>query len=242
MAHPPDHPGPPPGGRALEIALEVLRRALDAGEVRAGFKVARNAPGSRSHLCLDTLEIGFLTEGRLLRSGAVVPVTPASDLRVELELAVRLSRGVSPSDDPERARAAIASAAPALEILDFAARPADAEALARVNFSHLAAVLGAPGALPRELDPGRFEIELLGSFGEHRPADPALWPGDPGRLLVAVARRLAAFGEVLRAGDLLLCGSLVQPLRIHPGGAVRGRIAPLGEVSFEVPGAGREAA
>ena len=242
MAQPPERPGPPPGGRPLEITLDVLRRALRAGEVRAGFKVARNAAGARAHLSLDALGIGFLTEGRLLRSGALVPVTPASDLRVELEIAVRLGRAVAPSADPAQARAAIAAAAPALEILDFGSRPLGEEALARTNFSHVAAVLGPPGSLPRALDPASLEVELLGSDGERRPADPSLWPGDLGALLVEVARRLDAAGEGLRAGDRVLCGSLVQPLRIHPGGAVRGRIAPLGEVCFEVPGAGREAA
>ena len=92
----------------------------------------------------------------------------------------------------------------------------------------------------------RGGVEQLRDLGRRWPrlevddtAPPApradLVPEHPGELLVFVAGFLEAFGEELRAGDLVLSGSyLGSALPVQPGSSVRAHFGLLGdvEVSF----------
>jgi 2-keto-4-pentenoate hydratase len=57
-------------------------------------------------------------------------------------------------------------------------------------------------------------------------------PGDPRTLIAYVAEYLAAFGETLRAGELVICGSVTAPVPVEASDqAMRFVLDPVGEVS-----------
>jgi 2-oxo-3-hexenedioate decarboxylase len=58
--------------------------------------------------------------------------------------------------------------------------------------------------------------------------------GHPARSLVAAARLVAAAGERLEAGDLVMAGGATEAVPLQPGARVRLRVERLGTVSFNL--------
>jgi 2-keto-4-pentenoate hydratase len=49
-------------------------------------------------------------------------------------------------------------------------------------------------------------------------------------VLRALADTLEANGEALRAGDIVITGSVVPPIEVAPGQVLRAEISPLGSI------------
>jgi 2-keto-4-pentenoate hydratase len=61
-------------------------------------------------------------------------------------------------------------------------------------------------------------------------ADPTAVLGDLVEVVRGVADALAAAGETLRAGQVVICGSVVAAFRVEPGERVRCAFSGLGDV------------
>ncbi len=155
---------------------------------------------------------------------------------VECEIAVRLARDLSPSQAPFTADAvaqAIEAYLPAIEIVDD--RYADwqsigAPTLVADDFFAAACVLGDPVARSAAPDlvgvAGRAVvngIEVAAGTG----ADVL---GHPHHALAWLANHLAAGGKGLRAGQIVLTGSLVKTIWLKAGDTVMMELAGLGKV------------
>ena len=71
----------------------------------------------------------------------------------------------------------------------------------------------------------------LGAADPKRLDDPYALTGDPAKVIAHVATHLAAFGETLRAGEVIIAGSIVPALPVAPGDRLRYRLAPLPELA-----------
>ena len=61
--------------------------------------------------------------------------------------------------------------------------------------------------------------------------DPWTLVGDPIDALAHLATHLAAFGETVRAGEVLITGSIVPALQVAPGDEIDYALDPLGGLS-----------
>jgi 2-keto-4-pentenoate hydratase len=73
---------------------------------------------------------------------------------------------------------------------------------------------------------------VLGDEGQY-VADPLALVGDPIAALTHLASHLAAFGETVRAGEVLITGSIVPALSVAPGQRLEYRVEPLGELALQ---------
>jgi 2-keto-4-pentenoate hydratase len=158
---------------------------------------------------------------------------------VECEIAVRLGRDLAPSQAPFTADAvaqAIESYLPAIEIVDD--RYADwqsigAPTLIADDFFAAACVLGKPvarSAAPDLLEvAGRAVVNGV-EVGRGTGADVL---GHPHHALAWLANHLAASGKSLRAGEIVLTGSLVKTIWLTAGDTVLMELAGLGNVSAD---------
>jgi 2-oxo-3-hexenedioate decarboxylase len=230
---------PDPAAAAVARGMAAQRAAFDraiaAGMPRAGWKVGLNVREMRERLGLASSAVGWLDGNRVLASGDAFTVSPGSAIHAEAEIAVRLGAPVGADTDPAAARAAIAERMPALELVDYA-RPRDGvEAILAHSIFHAATVLGAPTAAAEPaLGTALPRLEVDGAV--RAAANPEWAPPDLGLLLVHVAARLAPIGEQLRAGDVVICGSYVQPLSVAAGAVVTGEFGLLGRVSVTLSG------
>src|SRR4051794_14502847 len=158
---------------------------------------------------------------------------------VECEIAVRLARDLAPGGQPFTAGSvagAIDAYHPAIEIVDD--RYADwraigAPTLVADDFFAAGCVLGA--AVPRTAAPDLLDVTGIAIIngieaGRGSGADVL---GHPHAALAWLANHLAAQRKTLRAGQIVLTGSLVQTVWLKAGDRVMMELSGLGSVAAE---------
>jgi len=237
----------PLGARAPgteEDAYAVQRELAEAAGAipPAGFKVGATNPAMQAYLGIAHPAAGFMPASSLRPSGLCTPHNDWLSPGTECEIALRLGAGLPFTGAmPSRAEAAAAVTAvlPAIEIVENRytdLHAVGAPTLIADQFFHAAAVLGpetridpealAAGAL-RDLS-GRMTIDGA-VFGEGRGE--ALL-GDPLEVLrwLAASEAARTFGG-LRAGQVVLCGSVTLPAWLEGPALVEVSFESLGEVS-----------
>jgi 2-keto-4-pentenoate hydratase len=149
---------------------------------------------------------------------------------LEPEIAVHLARDLGGGASDEDAQAAIGGLSAAIELVDIHPPPSDPESILAGNIFHRHFILGP-------VDHARTTTE--GVTGRLvRDSEEVAQTDDPeamtGRLVAVVrmaAADLAAGGETLRAGDVIITGSVVPALAVEPGQHVTADLGPLGTVS-----------
>ncbi len=217
--------------RGLDALLARRREVLQAGARPAGWKAAFGSPQAKERLGLPHLLVGFLTDRTVLPSGVDVRVAGWTKPVAEPEVAVRLRADVRAGSPPEAVAEAVGQLAPALELADVDRAPEeDLEAVLAGNIFHRYAVVG-------ELRPVRFPGSLAGKAGRLLRngavtvvEDVEATPGRVVDVLAEMAEVLASVGERLRAGDLVICGSVVPPVFLGPEDR---------RLAFELEGFGR---
>jgi 2-keto-4-pentenoate hydratase len=202
-------------------AMLALRRArLDAGERPIGWKVGFGAPASLDLLGTDRPLVGFLTDRGLLDDGATVAIGDWTTPMLEPEIAVHIA------DDA----GSIGGLSAVIELADVDVPPADPEAILAGNIYHRHVLLGPVSA--GRTDGAGVSARLLRD-GEVVAAtdDPAALTGEITEVVRRTAELLAACGERLRAGEVVITGSAVPPLRVAPGERVTAELPPLGALS-----------
>ncbi len=182
----------------------------------AGYKLGCTTPVMQEMLGVDAPVYGGIRAGDAHRSGAALPSSAFRAPGIECEIAVRLRTDIDARGRPasrEEAAEAIAETMPAIEIVDN--RYGDWSALGTPtliadDFFQAACVLGAPavGRDPMTLDAvtGRTLVDGT-ETGRGRGADVL---GHPMDAVAWLAGAVGRHGASLRAGALIMTGSLVK--------------------------------
>jgi 2-keto-4-pentenoate hydratase len=199
--------------RGMQAQLAHRRARLDAGDKPLGWKVGFGAPAVMETLGISAPLVGHLLESRLVMSGDRVSFKGWNKPVVEPEIALYIGEDLLGGGTPAQACAAIAALGPAFELADLQYPPEDAERIVADNIYQRHVVLG-----PR--DDSRHGGNVDGLTGRvfrngaevARTSDPQANTGNLVDLVRHVADVLAAFGERLRAGEVIITGSIVPPL------------------------------
>lgn len=187
---------------ALERQLGTRR-----GE-RVGWKLG---VGDRERIG-DHIAVGHLTSATRLEPGGSYAPARGEDLHADAEVAVRIG-----------ADGRIAAHGAALELVDLRSPPDTPEDVVATNVFHRAAAFASTwGAVPASGVPVRLLVN-----GELRDAGRSA--RDLDEKLQAAARILAAVGEALEPGDLVITGSVIQ-VSVEPGEEVEADLGELGRV------------
>jgi 2-keto-4-pentenoate hydratase len=223
--------------RGMRAQLELRRRRLDGGDQPLGWKVGFGAPAMLERLGISGPLVGFLTRGARVRSGESISLTGWTKPVAEPEIAVHIGRDVAAGADREAAAAAIAGISPAIEMVDLTSPPEDPEHILGGNIYQRHVVLAGaglgsgPARAGAAADGLTCRIIRRGSETA-RTADPQANTGEWVSIVRHVADLLAAFGERLRAGEIIITGSVVPPLAIEPGEeAIAFEVDPIGGVA-----------
>lgn len=187
------------------------RDELDAGAEHLGWKVGFGAPAAMARLGLDRPLVGALTAGRRLGPGASVTVDGWTRGLIEAEVAAYVGRDVAGDATPADALAAVDGWSLAVELADLDLPPDDVEEILAGNIYHRWVLLGdVVPELPRQrgVVVRRDGVEAAAT---DRPDDLV---GELGWVLATTASTLAAAGATLRAGDVVITGSMVPPMPI----------------------------
>ncbi len=222
------------GYRIQDAVHDLL--ASDFG-VRVGYKIGCTSAVMQQYLNIPHPCGGGVFAKGVHDSGASLSVKDFVRVGVECEIAVRLARDLAPSEEPFTAEwiaEAIDAYHPAIEIVDdryVRWETMGAPTLIADDFFAAGCVLGQ--AVPRSAAPDLLQVTgraLINGVeaGQGTGADVL---GHPHHALAWLANHLAADGKGLRAGEIVLTGSLVKTVWLNAGDEVVMELAGLGKVS-----------
>jgi 2-keto-4-pentenoate hydratase len=200
-----------------------------------GRKAGLTAKAVQAQLGVDQPDFGVLFEDMQVADGGILDPARALQPKAEAEIAFVLSGDLpDPATTPAMVADAVKSVHAAIEIVD--SRIADwkitfADTVAD-NGSSAFFVLSGTG-LPLaglDLEGAAMAMEINGAVASTGVGAAAL--GNPLNAAAWLASTLAARGEPLKAGDILLAGALGPMVALNPGDAVRIVVGGIGEASF----------
>jgi len=217
--------------KGMATQMSMRRRHLESGARHLGWKVGFGTPAAMERLGTTAPLFGFMTDRSLVTSRSVLSIAGWTRGVLEPEVAVHLASDVPARADDAEVRAAIAGLGPAVELADLDPDVQDVEGILSCDIFHRHVLLGpvdqayAGGSITGvEALVFRNGDKIAGGPG---PAD---FTAEAMVILRALALELEANGEALRAGDVVITGSLVPPVKVGPGQVLRAQISPLGEL------------
>jgi 2-keto-4-pentenoate hydratase len=225
--------------RGMTAQLELRRRRLAAGDRPLGWKVGFGAPAMLERMKIAGPLVGFLTHGARVESGGIVSFAGWAKPVAEPEVAVHIGRDIPAGSDRDTAATAIAGISPAIELADVHEPPEDPERILSHDIyqRHVVLAGSSPARAGGALDGLTCRIIRRG-VESARTSDPQANTGEWIDIVRHVADVLAAFGERLRAGEIVITGSVVPPLVIEPDeDGIAFALDPVGSISvrFQQP-------
>jgi 2-keto-4-pentenoate hydratase len=130
-------------------------------------------------------------------------------------------------------RAAIGGLSAAIELADLHPPPEDVSAILAGNIFHRHVLLG-PVDRGRSTGDGVTARVLIDGEQVAANDDPATLTGEIVEVVRLTADTLAAFGERLRAGEVVITGSMTPPQPVAAGQEVSVEVAPLGTLALRL--------
>lgn len=222
--------------RGLQAQLEARRHRINDGERPLGWKVGFGAPAAMTALGIHQPLIGYLMHSGIVASGSELSYSDFTRPAIEPEIAVYLGADLEGGSDKATIQAAIAGLGPAIEIADVRFAPTDGvEKILAANIYQHGVILGA-------MDERRAGAQLQGLSAAVRcnaidVDTPDDLESNTGRLLdivAVVADTLAAMGEQLSAGELIIAGSIVPPFILDDAANIEYSLGDAAPLSIKV--------
>ena len=219
--------------KGMTAQLAKRRERIAAGEKPLGWKVGLGAPAVMQRLGLAAPVVGYLMQRALLLSGSTASFKGWTKPVAEPEICVRMMRDLGPGTSADEAAAAVKDIFPAIELADFNPPPTpdnlDAVLAGDIYQRHVilcgntragASLAGLTSRLMRRGAETARTTELEALTGKLPD------------IVAHVAATLAAFGEKLAAGDVIITGSITPPIMIEADETeLIHAVDPIGEVS-----------
>ena len=219
--------------KGMVAQLAKRRERIAAGEKPIGWKVGLGAPATMLKMGLSAPIVGFLMQRAQLPSGGTASLKGYSRPVAEPEICVRMARDLQPGASADQAAAAVKEILPAIELADLDPVPSpdnlDAVLAGDIFQRHVILCSNTrPGIGTSGLTSRVFRRGAEASVTR----DPEALTGKLPDIVAHVASTLAAFGEKLAAGDVIITGSITPPLMIEADETeLTHLLEPIGQVS-----------
>jgi len=202
--------------RGMAAQFKLRGERLASGEKQIGWKAGFGAPAVLEKLKLDAALVGFMNDKNQIDSGSKVSISDWNKPAAEPEIAIYLGKDVAAGSDADTARAAISAIGPAIELVDLKMPLNDVEAILSGNIFHRYVILG-------ETDTGRAGADISGlnarvvRNGEEaaNTTEVEALTGPLVAIVQRVADTVAAMGETLSAGQMIIAGSIVPAIFLN---------------------------
>jgi 2-keto-4-pentenoate hydratase len=224
---PPDYFGKVSVEQAYVIQLGLIARRCAEGERQIGWKVGLTAPAIQQQFGFHEPVFGCVLDSR--PSGNVFAPGDLIAPGFENEVCMHLGRDLSGVVSLQEARAAIDVVYPSLEIIETRGPFTEQIALALAdNAQQKTVILGPPAPLPADPTTIEAKVSINGRLVATGTGDAVL--GNPLNSIVWLAGKLGAYGRGLKAGEIVMTGSLTRQFPIAPGDVIETVFSGLGTV------------
>ena len=227
---------------AYAVQADFVARKLAAGGSIRGWKIGLTSKAMQYALNIDIPDSGVLFADMFFDHGGTVPAGRFIEPRIEVEIAFIMDSDLAGAEvTGANVVAATGSVAPALEILDTRIFRADPETGApRVVFDTISDNAANAGVV---LGDNRhavdaFDLRWVGAITarNNEVEETGLGAGvlnDPVESMVWLVRRLAQYGDGLRADNVVLSGSFIRPIEARNGDSFCADYGPFGDVHIK---------
>lgn len=216
----------------MKQQLRHRKELLNSGRKPLGWKLAFGSPVAMERLRIHAPLVGFLMADAVLPSGSTVPLAGWKKPAAEPEITVYLGKDLAAHADRETTIAAIAGLGGAIEVADVDHPSEDVEGTLVRNIYQRQLVL-------TKCDTRYAGGKLAGLHGSVRQSgreiastsDFEALTGELIEIVAHVATLLSHFGETLRAGEIIIAGSITPPIWVKAGEAIGFHLKPLEPIS-----------
>ena len=219
--------------QAYGLQRQLEQALVGRGDRVVGYKVGFTTAALQERHGLTEPVLGFMLGSGVYRSGDAVPLSRFIAIGVEVEVAFLLKSDLAgPGVTIASALLAVEAAMPSFELIDFrlSGTPRGPDVIADGVYTN-AIVLGRPLTPVTGIDLALEGVvfEQDGQIVATRTAAEVL--GNPLVSLAWAANTLGRMGRGLRAGEVVLTGSISKVLRPTAGQSVRASFTRLGSVA-----------
>jgi 2-keto-4-pentenoate hydratase len=217
----------------MEHQLRQRRKLLDAGKKPLGWKLAFGGPAALERLRITAPLVGFLMADSILASGSTISCVDWKKPAAEPELAVYLQKDLPSGADRKTTMEAIAGLGAAIELADVDHPSDDVEGTLVRNIYQRHVILGGCDATRAGGTLSGLNARVFRNGVEM--ANTSNLEAMTGELLTMVGHvtdLLAHFGESLRAGQVIIAGSITPPIWVEPGETIRFHLEPMQPISI----------
>ncbi|MEL6887293.1 MAG: 2-oxo-hepta-3-ene-1,7-dioic acid hydratase [Pseudomonadota bacterium] len=224
---------------AYAVQKQVVAAKVAAEDPVIGWKIGLTSRAMQMALNIDIPDSGVLTRSMQFETGAAIPAGHFIEPRIEAEIAFVMKSDLGGADVTRAdVLAATDYVAPALEILDTRIQRRDPQTgQARKVFDTIADNAANAGIVMgterNALDnlPWVGAIVSVGDTVEETGLGAGVL-GDPVESVVWLARRMAIYGDRIKAGQVILSGSFIRPIECPPGTDIHADFGDFGRVDL----------
>ena len=219
---------------AYAIQYRLVERLKDSGEVIRGHKVALTTKAAREHLGVDEPCFGHILDTRIYANGSAVPLAELADPHCEAEIAFFLKDELrGPGVTPVQVMAATQAVLPAIELVDLKVQ---GEGIRSTDVIAHQALHGGVIIGSRMIDLAANDLQFEGATVEYNGLLAGSGTGfevmgNPINPIVWLANKMAEFDDYLKAGEIIISGSMVTPIRVSSGDNIDITFTRLGRVN-----------
>lgn len=199
----------------MKRQLAARRDKLAAGDGPLGWKVGLSTPAAKESIKTTVPMVAYTLRSAYVPSGATVSLKGWIKPIAEAEIAVHIGRDLDGEADDATVRSAIAALGPAIELIDVPVQPTAEtleEVLATGMFQRHVVLGPADASRAGGLVAGLQTTLSRNGSVIAQTGDPEANTGKVVDIVRHVATMLAACGERLRAGEVIIAGSITAPL------------------------------
>lgn len=218
----------------LRRQLDARAEALEAGARHLGWKVGFGAPASLELMQITAPLLGYLNETTLFDDGATFDTTDWARGVVEFEVAVWMGSDLEAGTSEAEAAAAVTALGPAIEVadVDLPVGPDGISDIMAGDIFHRGVIFGTRDESRAGLDISGLTAHITLDDEEiaavtELEAITGAYPW----IVSTVASTLASAGERLRAGDVIITGSVIPPVSVNDADRFTFELSPYHPIS-----------
>jgi 2-keto-4-pentenoate hydratase len=212
----------------MELQLRWRRELLAAGKKPLGWKLAFGGPAALERLRTNAPLVGFLMADAVVASGSTISFAGWKKPAAEPEVTVYLGRDLAPGADRQTIMEVIAGLGAAIELADVDHPSDDVEGTLARNIYQRHVILGGCNAAHAGGTLSGLNARVFHKDAEiANTTDFEALTGEIITNVGHVANLLAQFGESLRAGQIIIAGSITPPIWVQPGESIGFHLEPL---------------
>ena len=221
-------------GYRVQLRVADLRTAN--GDQRSGWKVGLTAKAIQEMEGFDEPIFAALFQSGYRETGGQLRHAEMINPAFENELCIVLGEPLQgPGVTPAMARRAIATVAPALEIVERRGKLSDAPPLGIAdNLGQKAYVVGEPVVISANVDlaAATCAVHVNGEVILRGEGSAVL--DDPVNSVVWLANKLGAFGRRIELGEPIMTGSFTLPTPLNVGDNIMTKFIPFGVAAVDI--------